>query len=215
VITLYLASSSPARLNTLRQVGLSPVTLHHEVDEHALVARKTANGPVTPSVVVQMLAEAKAVDACGRSQVTGLVLGGDSLFEIDGEIYGKPHTADVATQRWLGQRGKTGILHSGHFLADCVDGKIRAVASITTQTAVRFVSDMTDEEVRDYVATGEPLQVAGAFTIDARGAAFIEEIDGDPYTVVGLSVVALRQLVHQLGYRYVELWQAGKKPLAL
>lgn len=205
--TLYLASASPARLQTLQQVGLSPVTIDHDVDEHALVDKATSGGPVPPSEMVALLAKAKAEDAAKRHRVTGLVLGGDSLFEVDGEVYGKPHTPEAATKRWLRQRGKTGILHSGHFLIDCVDGEFRAEASLATQTAVRFVPDMSDEEVASYVATGEPLKVAGAFTIDARGAAFIEEIDGDPYTVVGLSVVALRYLVHELGYRYVDLWK--------
>lgn len=204
--TLYLASASPARLQTLRQVGVQAVTIDHEVDEHALVKQATATGPVPPSEMVALLAKAKAEDAARRHRITGLVLGGDSLFEVDGEVYGKPHTPEAATERWLKQRGKTGILHSGHFLIDCEEGKIRAEASLATQTAVRFVADMGDGEVRAYVATGEPLKVAGAFTIDARGAAFIEEIDGDPYTVVGVSVVALRRLVHQLGYRYVDLW---------
>ena len=209
--TLYLASASPARLQTLRQVGIQPVTIDHEVDEHHLVDQATAEGPVPPSEMVALLAKAKAEDAARRHRVTGLVLGGDSLFEVDGEVYGKPHTPEAATERWLNQRGKTGILHSGHFLVDCVEGEIRAEASLATQTAVRFVADMSDDEVRAYVATGEPLKVAGAFTIDARGAAFIDEIDGDPYTVVGLSVVALRTLVHQLGYRYVDLWETAAR----
>ncbi len=206
MVEFFLASASPARLQTLRQVGITPQLLDHEVDEEKLVEEATASGPVAPSVMVQLLAKAKAEDACQRHGVTGLVLGGDSLFEVDGEVFGKPHTAERARQRWQRQRGKTGVLHSGHFLVECDAGVIVNEAAIATSTAVRFVDDVSDDEIDAYIATGEPLKVAGAFTIDARGAAFIDTIDGDPYTVVGLSVSALRGLVHQLGYRYVDLW---------
>lgn len=206
MVHFYLASASPARLATLRQVGITPQLLDHDVDEEHLVAEATAEGPVPASEMVSILAKAKAEDACRRHRVTGLVLGGDSLFEVDGEIFGKPHTPEAARERWHRQKGKTGVLHSGHFLLDCVEGDIRSTANVATATAVRFVGDLADDEIDAYIATGEPLKVAGAFTIDARGAAFIESIEGDPYTVVGLSVAALRDLVRQLGYRYVDLW---------
>ena len=206
MVEFFLASASPARLQTLRQVGITPQLLDHAVDEEKLVEEATTHGPVAPSMMVQLLAKAKAEDACTRHGVTGLVLGGDSLFEVDGEVFGKPHTPERAKQRWQRQRGKTGVLHSGHFLVECDAGVITNEAAIATSTAVRFVDDVSDDEIDAYIATGEPLKVAGAFTIDARGAAFIDTIDGDPYTVVGLSVTALRGLVHQLGYRYVELW---------
>jgi len=134
-----------------------------------------------------------------------LVLGGDSLFEVDGEVFGKPHTAEVAKERWLRQRGKTGVLHSGHELLHCVDGEVVSRASMATTTSVTFVDVMSEADIDAYIASGEPLKVAGAFTIDSLGAPFIKSIDGDPYTVVGLSIWALRSLVEQLGFRYTDL----------
>lgn len=206
---LFLASASPARIQTLRQVGLSPEVISHEVDEEALVAEATATGPVPAQKMVQLLAEAKASDACRRHGVTGLVLGGDSLFEVGGQIFGKPHTPEVAKHRWELQRGQTGTLHSGHSLLWCEAGEVIAEAGVATQTDVTFVADLTDQEIDAYIATGEPLKVAGAFTIDAKGAGFIESISGDPYTVVGLSVAALRRLVRELGLNYTDLWSAS------
>jgi septum formation protein len=205
-VQLYLASTSPARRQTLIQVGLSPEILDHSVDEEALVAQATRNGPVPPPVIVQLLARAKAEDACSPG-VTGLVIGGDSVFEVDGEVFGKPHTPENARARWLRQRGQTGVLYSGHWVADVRDGTIVAGVGEHTEASVTFRHDITDEEIDAYIATGEPLKVAGAFTIDARGAAFIDRIEGDPYTVVGMSVAKLRQLIKQLGYSFTDLWE--------
>jgi len=204
-VQLYLASTSPARRQTLTQVGLSPLILDHNVDEEALVAAATASGPLPPSDIVQLLARAKAEDAVHRG-VTGLVLGGDSVFAVDGEVFGKPHTAENAKARWLRQRGKTGVLYSGHWVADVRDGVIVAGVGGHTEASVTFRDDITDQEIDAYIATGEPLKVAGAFTIDARGAAFIDGIVGDPYTVVGMSVAKLRELIRQLGYSFTDLW---------
>lgn len=203
---LYLASTSPARLTTLRQVGLDPEVLSHNVDEEALVAEATSTGPIPAGDMVQLLARAKAFDALQRSRVSGLVLGGDSLFEVGGEIFGKPHTVEAARERWELQRGHTGVLHSGHTLLHCEAGEVLGEAGVATSTRVSFVDDLDDDEIDAYIQTGEPLKVAGAFTIDAKGAGFIESIEGDPYTVVGLSVVALRRLVRQLGFSYTDLW---------
>ena len=204
--TLFLASASPARLATLKQVGITPQLLDHIVDEHALVAQATQQGPIPANQMVEILARAKAENAAERHPVSGLVLGGDSLFEVDGEIFGKPHTPEVAKERWLRQRGKTGVLHSGHELLHLADGEIVNRASIATTTSVTFVDDMSEADIDAYIASGEPLRVAGAFTIDSLGAPFIKSIDGDPYTVVGLSIWALRSLVEQLGFRYTDLW---------
>lgn len=206
MVDLYLASASPARLQTLRQVGITPHILDHDVDEEALVEQATAHGPVPAREMVQLLARAKAVDACTRHGVSGLVLGGDSLFEVDGEIFGKPHTPEKARERWHRQKGKAGTLYSGHHLIECVNGEVVKDVGVASQASVTFVDDLDDEEIDAYIATGEPLKVAGAFTIDARGAAFIEGITGDPYTVVGLSVSTLRSLVRQLGHSYTDLW---------
>ena len=202
---VYLASTSPARRQTLTQVGLAPMILSHSVDEEALVAEATQNGPVPPPEIVQLLARAKAEDACVPG-VTGLVIGGDSVFAVDGDIFGKPHTPENARQRWLRQRGKTGVLYSGHWVADVKNGVIVAGVGDRTEASVTFRDDITDDEIDAYIATGEPLKVAGAFTIDARGAAFIDRIDGDPYTVVGISVAKIRELVRRLGYSFTDLW---------
>ena len=203
---LFLASLSPARKETLERVGITPELLPHEVDEEALVAERFGGDPTAADRIVQMLAEEKAFDACRRERVSGLVLGGDSLFVVGGEVFGKPHTAKKAKDRWLLQRGKEGVLHSGHCLVHCVDGNIIAHVGAATQATVRFAQDITEEEIEAYIKTGEPLQVAGAFTIDAKGAGFIESIEGDPYTVVGLSVSKLRQLVRELGFSFTDLW---------
>jgi len=210
VPTLYLASASPARLATLKQVGITPQLLDHDVDEHALVAEATQKGPVPPSQMVQLLAQAKAEDAANRHHVSGLVLGGDSLFEVDGEVFGKPHTPEVARERWARQKGKTGTLHSGHELLYCENGEVIGRAQLATHTTVTFVDDLDEEEIETYIASGEPLKVAGAFTIDSLGAGFIKSIEGDPYTVVGLSVWALRYLVTELGFRYTDLWNHNR-----
>jgi len=204
-VQVYLASTSPARRQTLSQVGLTAVILDHSVDEEALVAKATQRGPVPPPEIVQLLARAKAEDACTPG-VTGLVIGGDSVFAVDGEVFGKPHTPDNAKHRWLRQRGKTGVLYSGHWVADVREGVIVAGVGDHTEASVTFRDDITDEEIDAYIATGEPLKVAGAFTIDARGAAFIDRIDGDPYTVVGMSVAKLRELIRRLGYSFTDLW---------
>jgi septum formation protein len=128
------------------------------------------------------------------------------VFAIGGEVFGKPHTAENARARWIAQRGKTGVLFSGHWVADVVDGEIIRAVGGHTEATVTFGSDITDREIDAYIATGEPLSVAGAFTIDSLGAAFIDSIQGDPYTVVGISVAKLRELIRQLGYSFTDLW---------
>jgi septum formation protein len=134
------------------------------------------------------------------------VLGGDSAFEFHGSIYGKPHLPEVARERWYAQRGESGVLHSGHWLIDARDGVIGRAIGGVAEARVHFADDITDAEIDAYVATGEPLEVAGAFTIDSKGAGFIERIDGDPHAVVGLSVPLLRHLVRQLGVEWTALW---------
>ncbi|QEO08653.1 Maf family protein [Protaetiibacter larvae] len=204
---LYLASTSPARLATLRAVGIEPVPVPSHVDEDAVAA---AAGPLAPAAYVTLLARAKAEAVAERladeGDLDGLVLGGDSAFELDGRVYGKPHLPEVARERWRAQRGRSGVLHSGHWLIDARGGQVgRAVGGATAAT-VHFADDIDDDEIDAYIATGEPLEVAGAFTIDSRGAGFIDRIEGDPHTVVGLSVPYLRTLVRQLGHDWTGLW---------
>lgn len=198
---LYLASTSPARLATLRAVGIEPIAIAPGVDEDAAVA---AAGPLTPPEMVMLLARLKAEAVAGsRADLDGLVLGGDSAFELDGIVYGKPHLPEVARERWLSQRGRSGVLHSGHWLVDTRTG--RAVGAPASAT-VHFADDITDAEIDAYIATGEPLHVAGAFTIDSKGAAFIDRIEGDPHAVVGLSIPLLRTLARRLGIEWPDLW---------
>jgi septum formation protein len=196
VTKLLLASTSPARKRLLTDAGIVFETRSPGVDEDALVE---AEKPPTIQDMTLLLARAKA------EAVTfdGLVLGCDSALLLDGEMLGKPHLPEVAIARWQKMRGQTGILCSGHWL---IDGETGEASGKVTQTTVKF-ANLTDEQIHKYVATGEPLQVAGAFTIDGIGGAFVERIEGDYHTVVGLSLVALRELVTELGHDYQSLWR--------
>ncbi len=201
---LVLASTSPARLATLRAAGVEPVTIAPGVDEDAVVA---AAGHLEPAAMVELLARAKAeaVAESHGSTIDGLILGGDSAFVIDGIIHGKPHLPEVARERWMRQRGRTGVLYSGHWLIDNREGGSLGGVGVVTHAEVTF-ADVTDAEIDAYIATGEPLHVAGAFTIDSLGGPFIESIIGDPHTVVGLSLPALRNMVRSFGIEWTDLW---------
>lgn len=206
---LYLASTSPARLTLLRAAGIEPELFSPGVDEEALVAEvERRDGPLEASDMVQLLARAKA-EAVAELDVPldGFILGGDSAFVLDGVTYGKPHTAEVARERWALQRGRTGTLYSGHWLIDARkrEPDRRAVGAVS-EASVTFAEDIEMEEIDAYIATGEPLHVAGAFTIDSLGAPFITSITGDPSTVVGLSLPTLRRLFRQLDVVWPTLW---------
>ncbi|MEK9578624.1 MAG: Maf family protein [Aquiluna sp.] len=196
---LTLASTSPARKKILSEAGLDFAILHPGVDEDALVDQ---HNPSTACDLTLLLAEAKA-RAGAAMATTDLVLGCDSALELDGEILGKPLEPAVAIERWKAMRGRTGVLHSGHHLIDRASGSGLATC---TQTTVHF-SDISDGQIEAYVATEEPLQVAGAFTIDSIGGAYIDRIEGDYHTVVGLSLRALRELTESLGRNYESLWR--------
>ena len=216
---LYLASTSPARLATLLAVGIDPIAIAPGVDEEAAVDAAAAahpEGRLPAAEMVQLLARLKAeavlspvlLESAGLkpSRLDGFILGGDSAFELDGTVFGKPHEPEIARERWLRQRGRSGVLHSGHWLIDHRGGAMRAAAGRASRATVHFANDIEDAEIDAYIATGEPLSVAGAFTIDSKGAGFIDRIEGDPHSVVGLSVPLLRKLVHELGGRYTDLW---------
>jgi septum formation protein len=214
-VRLYLASTSPARLATLRAAGIEPILLASDVDEDAAVAEAEAlNGPLTGPQMVLLLARLKAEAVVGRlvdgEPIDGMILGGDSMFELDGVMYGKPHFPEVARERWMMQRGREGLLHSGHWV---LDHRQHAVGTIgvgdVSTTSIRFADNITDAEIDAYVATGEPLKVAGAFTIDSLGAPFISEVRGDPHAVVGLSLAQLRELLLQFDVSWPSLWNRG------
>jgi septum formation protein len=206
-VRLYLASTSPARLATLRAAGIEPILLSSGVDEEAAVA---AAGPLTGPEMVLLLARLKAEAVVGRDvdgkPIDGFILGGDSAFELDGVIYGKPHEPAIARERWHAQRGREGELHSGHWLIDHRAGVSGGAVGGVSTAAVRFAASITDDEIDAYIATGEPLEVAGAFTIDSLGGAFISEVRGDPHAVVGLSLALVRELLLQFDVPWTELW---------
>jgi len=196
----------------LRQAGIEPETRAPAVDEEAVIAAIEAiDGPLSPAAHVVLLARRKAADvaavlASEDRGFDGIVIGGDSMFEFAGEILGKPHTAAAATERWRAMRGGTGVLHSGHSVIRLTPDTPSAEAFAVAEASVTFSSDVTDAEIAAYVATGEPLHVAGAFTIDSLGGAFIERIDGDPSTVVGMSLSTVRHLARDLGVAWTDLW---------
>lgn len=207
-----LASTSPARLMLLRQAGIEPLTVSPDVDEDAVAAAaETERGaPLAPAELVLLLARAKAAavahDLHVAGEFDGLVIGGDSMFALGGRVYGKPYTAEEATRRWQEMRGATGILHSGHSVFLVAPGQAPREATAVAEAAVTFADDVSDAEIAAYVATGEPLHVAGAFTVDSLGGAFITRVDGDPSTVVGMSLSTVRSLAGELGVRWTDLW---------
>jgi len=216
---LLLASASAGRRATLRAARIEHAVLPVDLDEDALLAsarqRADAEGrPLTVGEQVLLLAREKAQAATSRSGGGHVVLGGDSMLELDGEAVGKPHTAQNAAQRWRAMRGRTGILHSGHWLIDDrdpADGGTGATLGATAGCAVTF-ADVSDEEIDAYVATGEPLGVAGGFTIDGLAGPFITCVDGDPHAVVGLSLPLLRDLLAEIGIGVHDLWETSASP---
>jgi len=210
VTRLVLASTSPARLRLLRDGGIEPDTIAPGVDEDALVERLTAEGLIAGTAdMVLALARAK-VEAVLDNPIArdAIVIGCDSSLEFAGEALGKPHEPHVARERWMAMRGNSGTLFSGHWVIDNRQpqpGRLAPAAGRVSASVVHF-ADITDAEIDAYVATGEPLKVAGAFTIDGLGGAFLRGIEGDSHTVVGLSLPTLRDLVRELGVEYTSLW---------
>ena len=208
-----LASTSPARLMLLQQFGIRPLTIAPDVDEEAVVAAVEASeGRVlAPDEHVLLLARRKAADVAARLAddipgFDGIVIGGDSMFELDGQVLGKPHTPENAIARWHAMRGRTGVLHSGHAVVRVEPGAAPREVHAVAEASVTFAADVTDAEIEAYVASGEPLHVAGAFTVDSLGGAFITRVEGDPSTVVGMSVSTLRALVRDLDVEWTALW---------
>jgi septum formation protein len=198
--TLVLASASPARLATLRSAGVEPVVIVSGVDESQVT-------DVPPAELALQLAELKCAAVAERDDLppAALVLGCDSVLELDGAALGRPDDAADAVRRWEAMRGRSGVLHSGHCLHDTTTGH---VAAATASTTVHF-ADLSDAEIAAYVATGEPLHVAGAFTVDGLGGAFVTGLEGDHHNVVGVSLPLLRDLVSELGHLWTDLWTAA------
>lgn len=207
VTRLVLASASPARLQVLRAAGVDPEVVVSAVDEDAIAATL---GP-RPADVVAGLAVAKARDVAERliragGDASAVVVGCDSMLLVGGELLGKPHEPAVAAARWRAQRGRRGELLTGHAVLLCSGGRIVAERTATVTTTIRF-ADPTDAEIDAYVATGEPLGVAGAFTLDGLGGWFIDGVDGDPSSVIGISLPLLRRLLADVGVGVTSLWR--------
>ncbi len=198
-LRLVLASASPARRKLLQAAGIEPEVLVSGVDESQV---KTDQ----PEELCLELARLKAAAVAERLRPAvgdrPLVLGCDSVLAFDGEILGKPDDAADATRRLERMRGNSGVLYTGHCLMDLtMESRVEAVAATTV-----YFAEISDEEIAAYVATGEPLAVAGSFTIDGLGGAFVERIEGDPGTVVGLSMPLLRNLLIELELSVTDLW---------
>ncbi|HET7303098.1 MAG TPA: nucleoside triphosphate pyrophosphatase [Segeticoccus sp.] len=219
-VPLVLASASPARKATLAHAGVTAYVLVSGVDEDATVAgARERFGELAAGDVALVLARAKSEAVAGvldgeqpptEAPVGPLVLGCDSVLELDGEVHGKPADAGEAVVRWKRMRGRSGVLHSGHWLIDLRDGDeggSGATVGATASTTVHF-ADLSDEEIDNYVATGEPLHVAGAFTIDGLGGPYVTRIEGDHHNVVGLSLPVLRGLLGEVGVA----WHALRGP---
>ena len=208
-VTLVLASASPARRALLRAAGVEPVIRVSGVDESAIEAGLAAEGRTSPAEVCAALAVAKAeavADDVRRELPGAVVVACDSVLDLDGVALGKPADPAEAVLRWQAMRGRDGVLRTGHTVvrlgaSRADDIEVSSVAS----TLVRF-ADLDDDTITAYVATGEPLNVAGAFTLDGIGGAFVERIDGDPANVVGLSLPLVRRLLTDLDVAWTDLW---------
>lgn len=202
--SLVLASASPARLGLLQASGIDPEVVVSDVDEDAVESSARQEDPrLSPARLAQVLAEAKG--AAVHDRLRGderLVLACDSILEVGGTVHGKPGSVEVARRRWREElRGRTGVLHTGHWVIEPRTGRAAAAPASAT---VHF-ADVDDDEIDGYLATGEPLWVAGGFTLDGLGAPFVESIEGHPSTVVGLCLPLLRRLLADLGVRWWDL----------
>ena len=195
---LVLASASPARLALLRQAGLAPDVVPSDVDESSVTAPRVAEQ-------VALLAAAKAL-AVAKHETDALVVGADSLLEFRGEALGKPVDVHDARDRWQRMGGRSGVLHTGQALFDVRDGTVVSRDVAVSSTVVHFATP-TGQELEAYLATAEPLSVAGAFTLDGLGAPFVRRVEGDPAAVIGLSLATLRCQLAKRDVALTDLWR--------
>jgi septum formation protein len=209
VTKIVLASTSPARLRLLKDAGIDPIVIAPGVDEEHVADMAMQAGLIANTAdLVLLLAKAKAEAVVKHPNAQGsLIIGCDSALDLDGEALGKPCEPEVAIERWKSMRGRSGRLYTGHWLIDNrISTPMPPATGHASNTTVHF-ADLSDSEIMAYVGTGEPLQVAGAFTIDGLGGAFIKAIEGDAHTVVGLSLTTLRDLCLKLDVDYPSLWR--------
>jgi septum formation protein len=208
-VHVVLASASPARKKLLHAAGVEPSIMVSGVDEDATTAAaEQTYGPLEPADLALVLARAKAEDVAAQVD-DALVIGCDSILELDGDGHGKPQTPEQAVERWQRMRGRTGVLHTGHWVIDTrEDDGTGGTLGATASTTVHFAA-IDDDEIRAYVETGEPLRVAGSFTLDGLGAPFVSGIEGDPSNVVGLSLPLLRELLAEVGIAWHTLRAPG------
>ena len=202
--SLVLASASPARLATLRSAGVEPRVIVSGVDESQVTEADPARLAMR---LAELKADAVAATLPAEESADTFVLGCDSVLELDGQIHGKPADPAEARARWQAMRSSSGVLHTGHCLRELASGR-RLVRP--ADTVVHF-ADLTDDEVDAYVATGEPLHVAGAFTLDGLGGPFVRGIEGDPHNVVGVSLPLLRLMFAELGVPWHHLWHSAQQ----
>lgn len=195
---LILASKSPARLAVLRRAGLDPEVIVSGFDE------RQVQDPV-PTRLAARLAEFKGTAVLPHLAGDFVLLACDSVLEFEGRSHGKPGSQEAAVERWRRMRGREGLLHTGHFVAVRQGGE-ESRSTRVGSTVVRF-ADLPDDEIEAYAATGEPQRVAGGFTIDGRGGAYVTSVEGDPYNVVGVSLPLFRQMVIDAGVPWQSLWR--------
>lgn len=209
---LILASASPARLTTLINAGITPVVRVSNVDEEAIELTMVS---ASPSEIAQALAQAKCEKVTqelaenNELKPDTLVIGCDSVFELNGRPYGKPRNATEAKARWAEMMNTTGILHTGHYIIFINEHGDRNTAEATASTQVH-VGEITNTEMDAYLNTGEPFAVAGGFTLDGFGGAFVQGVNGDPSNVVGISLPTVRNLLTQLGITWTDLWNQAR-----
>ena len=208
---VVLASASPARLGVLRAAGIDPVVEVADLDEDALLAGMQGAGPAEKVTALAAAKAAAVTERVAARHPHAVVIGCDSMLMLDGRLVGKPRTAEVARERWAAMAGRTGELFTGHAVLRLIDGAVACRADGHAVTEVRF-AEPTPAELDAYLASGEPLAVAGAFTIDGLGGWFVEGLDGDPSNVVGLSLPLTRKLLARVGVTVTDLWAARRAP---